>query len=56
MDQEDDHKEGKTENSVEVDLGALEGDLLEYQFSEVDDVEVYGNLLLMTPSSFMSPA
>ena len=33
----------------------LERDLLEYQFSEGDDGEVDGNLLLMTPSSFMSP-
>ena len=38
-----------------MDLGALERDLLEYQFSEYDDGEVDGNLLLMTPSSFMSP-
>ena len=38
-----------------MDLGALERDLLEYQFSEDDDGEVDGNLLLMTPSSFMSP-
>ena len=37
MDQDDDHKEGKTEKSVEMDLGALERDLLEYQFSEDDD-------------------
>ena len=39
----------------EMDLGALERDLLEYQFSEDDDGEVDGNVLLMTPSSFMSP-
>ena len=32
-----------------------ERDLLKYQFSEDDDVEVDGNLSLMTPSSFMSP-
>ena len=38
-----------------MELGALERDLLEYQFSEDDDGEVYGNILLMTPSSFMSP-
>ena len=55
MDQDDDHKEGKAENSSEMDLGALERDLLEYQFSEDDDGEVGGNLLLMTPSSLMSP-
>ena len=56
MDQDDDQKEGKTEKSDEMDLGALERDLLEYQFSEKDDGEVDGNLLLMTPSSFKSPA
>ena len=39
----------------ETDLGALERDLLEYGFSEDDDGEVDGSLLLMTPSSFMSP-
>ena len=55
MDQDDDHKEGKTEKSDKMDLGALERDLLEYQFSEDDDGEVDGNLLLMTPSSFKSP-
>ena len=30
--------------------------MLEYQFSEDEDGKVDGNLLLMTPSSFMSPA
>ena len=55
MDQEDDPMEGKGEKSSEIDLGALERDLLEYHFSEDDDGEVDGNLLLMTPSSFMSP-
>ena len=55
MDQVDDHMKGKGEKSVGLDLGALERDLLEYQFSEDDDGEVDGNLLLMTPSSFMSP-
>ena len=55
MDQDDDHMEGKGEKSSEMDLGALERDLLEYQFSEGNDGEVNGNLLLMTPSSFMSP-
>ena len=54
MDQDDDHLEGKGEKSSEMDLGALERDLLEYQFSEDDDGEVDGNLFLMTPSSFMS--
>ena len=55
MDQDDDHMEGKGEKSYGEDLRALERDLLEYQFSEDDDGEVVGNLLLMTPSSFMSP-
>ena len=54
MDQDDDHMEGKGEKLCEKDLGALERDLLEHQFSEEDDGEVDGNLLLMTPSSFMS--
>ena len=54
MDQGGDHMEGKGEKSDGLDLGALEKDLLEYQFSEDDHGEVDGNLLLMTPSSFMS--
>ena len=40
MDQDDDHIEGKGEKLSEIDLGALERDLLEYQFSEEDDGEV----------------
>ena len=55
IDQDDDHMEGKGDKSNGLDLGALERDLLEYQFSEDDDGEVDGNLLLMTPSYFMSP-
>ena len=55
MDQDDDHTEGKGEKLGGLDLGALERDLLEYQFSEDGDGEVNGKLLLMTPSSFMSP-
>ena len=55
MNQDDEHIEGKVDKSNGLDLGALERDLLEYQFSEDDDWEVDGNLLLMTPSSFMSP-
>ena len=55
MDQDDDDIGGKTEKPGETDLGALERDLLEYRFSEDDDGEVDGSLLLMTPSSFMSP-
>ena len=37
MDQDDDHTEGKGDKSNGLDLGALERDLLEYQFSEDDD-------------------
>ena len=55
MDQDDDDTEGKTGRTGETDLGALERDLLEYRFSEYDDGKVGGSLLLMTPSSFMSP-
>ena len=56
MDQDDDHMDGKGDKSNRLDLEALERDLLEYQFSDDDDDgEVDGNLLLMTPSSFMSP-
>ena len=55
MDQDNDHMEEKGERSGGMDLGALERDLMEYQFSEDDNGEVDGNLLLMTPSSFMSP-
>ena len=55
MDQDDDDIGGKTEKPGETDLGALERDLLEYRFSEDDEGEVDGSLLLMTPSSFMSP-
>ena len=55
MDQDDDHMEEKGDKSGGMDLGALERDLLENQFSEDDDGEVDGNLFLMTPSSFMSP-
>ena len=56
MDQDDDPMEGKKDKSSGLDLGALERDLLEYQFSEDDDDgDVDGHLLLMTPSSFISP-
>ena len=57
MDQDDNDNdiEGKTGKPGETDLGALERDLLEYRFSEDDDGEVDGSLLVMTPSSFMSP-
>ena len=55
MDQDDDHMKGKGDKSNGFDLGALERGLLEYQFSEDNDGEVDGKLLLMTSSSFMSP-
>ena len=54
MDQDGDDIGGKTEKPGETDIGALERDLLEYRFSEDDDGEVDGSLLLMTPSSFIS--
>ena len=54
MDQDDDHMERKGDKSNGLDLEALERDFLDYQFSE-DDGEFDGNLLLMTPSSFISP-
>ena len=55
MDQDDDHMTEKGEKTGGLDLGALERNLLEYQFSKDDDGEVDGNILLMTPSSLMSP-
>ena len=55
MNQDDDHMEGKGGKSNGLDLGALERDLLDYQFSKDGDGEVDGNLLLMTPLSFRSP-
>ena len=42
MDQDDDHMKGKGEKSSGLDLGALERDLLEYQFSEDDDGKSMG--------------
>ena len=55
QDDNDDGTGSKTEKPGETDLGALERDLLEYRFSEDDDGEIDGSLLLMAPSSFMSP-
>ena len=56
MDEDDDLMKGKKDQSSGLDLGALERDLLEYQFSGDDDeASVDGHLLLMTPLSFMSP-
>ena len=56
MDQDDDHMERQGDKSNGLDLEALERDLLEYQFSEDDDGEVDGILVLMTSSSFMPPS
>ena len=54
--QDDDPMEVKEDETSRLDLGALEKDLLEYQFSEDNDIgEADETLLLMTPSSFMSP-
>ena len=48
--------EGKEDKTSGLDLGALQRDLLDYQFSEGDDDwEVNEPLLLMMPFSFMSP-
>ena len=58
MDQDDDPMEGKEDKTSGLDFGALERDLLEYQFKEDDDDDgevVDEPLLLMMPSSFMSP-
>ena len=55
IDQDDDPMEWKEDKTSGLDLGALEMDLLEYQFSEDDDDwEVDKPLLFMTTSSFMS--
>ena len=56
-DQGDDPVEGKEDKTSGLDLGALERDLLEYQFNEDDDDngEVGEPLLLMMSSSFMFP-
>ena len=37
------------------DLGDLKKDLLEYNFNETEDGGTKETLVLMTPSSFMSP-
>ena len=55
-DQDDDPMNGKEEKTSGMDLGSLERDLLKYQLSEDDDSgEDDGPLVLMTPSSSMSP-
>ena len=56
MDQVDDPIEGKEDKTKGFDLGAWERYLLEYHFSEYDDDrEVDEPLLLIVPSSVMSP-
>ena len=57
MNQDDNPMEEKKDKTSGVDLGALEKDLLDYQFSEDDDDdgEVDEPLLLMTPASFTPP-
>ena len=56
MDQDDDPLQGKEDKTSGLDLGALERDLLEYQFSEDDDDgEVDEPQLLIMPSSFIFP-
>ena len=52
---EDDLKEGKSDIMSDFDLGDLERDLLEYDFNETEDGGANETLVLMTPSSFMSP-
>ena len=47
--------EGKSNRLSEFDLGALERDLLEYDFNETEGGGANETLVLMTPSSFMSP-
>ena len=51
----DDPIEGKNSNMIDFDLGALERDLLEYDFNEAEGGGANETLVLMTPSSFMSP-
>ena len=53
---EDDTIEGKGDKVSETDLGALERDLLEYDFKETEDGVADETLMLIMPSSFMSPA
>ena len=45
--------EGKDEKVSEIDLGALERDLVEYYFNETEDDGTNKTLTLMRPSSFM---
>ena len=47
--------EGKGDKKSKIDPEALERDLLEYVFNEAEDGSADEALILMTPSSFMSP-
>ena len=51
----DDPMEGKGDRMSEFDPGALERDLLEYDFNETEGGGANETLVLVTPSSFMSP-
>ena len=51
----DDPMECKGDRMSEFDLGALKRDLLEYDFNETEGGGANETLVLMTPSSFMSP-
>ena len=52
---EDDPMEVRSDIMSEFDLGALERDMLEYDFSETEGGGANETLVLMTLSSFMSP-
>ena len=52
---EHDPMEGKGDKFSGTDLGALERDLLKYDFNEAEHGGANETLILMTPSSFLSP-
>ena len=47
--------EGKRDKVSEIDLGALERDLLEYDLSEAEDGGANETLMMMTPSHLCRP-
>ena len=47
--------EGKSDKVSEIDLGSLDRDLLEYDFKETECGGANESLVLIAPSSFMSP-
>ena len=51
----DESIEGKGDNMSEFDLGAVERDLLEYDFNEAKNGGTNETPVLMTPTSLMSP-